>query len=187
MKRVFRLGALMASGALLSACGTVAEVAEAVSANQVLRGNILFVCTVESARDLLSHDPLNVAPASGPIANYSKFELDTASGELKWMHADGSLGTRERYSIVQEGTTFRNWAAVKQIAFAGNRLVSQLSSATNAFIRIRPWDLPGYEDDRGRFFMVTNGDDVVTGHCVPSGTASAVTASVLSPPSTVFD
>jgi hypothetical protein len=174
VKYTFKILTIGVACGLLSSCGTMPQVsmAELVSAAPPAVSAPTFYCAVDAAQGLLKGDQNNAMLATGPAARFSSFELDAASGVLRRTDADadGATGTTERYNVVQQGTTFRNWVAVKQISFAGNRLESQLSSATNAFIRIRPWDAPGYEHDRGRFFMVTNGNDMVSGHCRPSGT-----------------
>ena len=150
----------------LVALSLVAVPVAAVAAVEVDTAPI-FRCTVEDARNILSTTPLTSKPIVGPASVYSEFEFDTASGRLRWVTTDGTLGAVEHYRITQKGNGAYDWVAVRLPVFAGDRLQSQLNSVVTSFIRIRPWTLEGFEDERGRFFMITNQTDLVVGHCSP--------------------
>jgi hypothetical protein len=105
--------------------------------------------------------------STGPHAVYSAFEFDTGSGLLRWISDNGNLLEPEQYRIVQQGSGSNDWVAVYSFTYVGSRLEDELTSAVMSFLRIRPWALPGFEEERGRFFMITSVSDVVVGTCHP--------------------
>lgn len=76
-----------------------------------------------------------------------------------------------QYEVIQEGSDANDWVAVPAASFQPNKFGRVWNSTS--FLRIRPWELPGGQE-KGRYFMVQNINDVVVGHCEPRRDCSAI-------------